>query len=61
MVSRVTIVEQYIDDGVDDGVAVGGDGDGGGGDDDVVVGGDGDGGDDDAPPEYDPEVPTVKV
>ena len=52
MVSRLTILEQYIDDGVDDGVAVGGDGDGGGGGDggDGAAAGSGGGGGDALPP-----------
>ena len=50
MVSRVTTLEQYIDDGVDDGVAVGGDGDGGGGGGGVAAGSGGGGGDALPPP-----------
>ena len=49
--SRLTILEQYIDeDGDDDGVAVGGDGDGGGGGGGVATGSGGGGGDALPPP-----------
>ena len=51
MVSRLTILEQYIDgDGDDDGVAVGGDGDGGDGGGGVAAGSGGGGGDALPPP-----------
>ena len=60
--AEVIIAGQYgLAAGDEDGDGGNGDGGGGGG----GGGGDGDGGgggdDDDDPPEYDPEVPTVKV